>query len=175
MRPVQIGDFCLVPISGTVGKLIEFGQWLDGDGFTDYDHAEIYIGQESPEAPYGLTFAAYPDGAKTVPLPCLPERLPNALWSTDHFDIPAETRAAIVTNALALKGTPYSAFEYFLLAAHRLHFPIPLLKDLISSSKHMICSQLVDYVYMQSGVHLFSDNRWPGYVTPGDLAKLLGN
>ncbi len=46
--------------------------------------------------------------------------------------------------------------------------------DYVASSKHMICSQLVDFVYMQSGIHLFNDGRWPGYVTPADLASLLG-
>jgi hypothetical protein len=26
---------------------------------------------------------------------------------------------------------------------------------------------------LQLGVHLFSDGRWPGYVTPASLARLL--
>jgi hypothetical protein len=174
LQPVLVGDFCLVPIAGITGKLIQFGQLLNGDGFNSYEHAEIYIGQVGPDAPYGMTLAAYPNGARTVPLPAPPEQLTTALWSTGHFDISVEARNLIVKNAIDLIGTPYSPADYFALAAHRLHLPIPFLKKYISDSGHMICSQLVDFVYMKSGIHLFSDDRWPGYVTPGDLAKLLG-
>ena len=39
----------------------------------------------------------------------------------------------------------------------------------------MICSQLVDYCYLMAGVHLFNDGRWPGYVTPEDLANVIAD
>ena len=63
--------------------------------------------------------------------------------------------------------------DYFALALHRLGIPAPELKRYIGSSKHLICSQLVDLVYAEAGIHLFTDNRWPGYVTPADLANLI--
>jgi hypothetical protein len=34
------------------------------------------------------------------------------------------------------------------------------------------CAQLVDYVYLKAGVHLFDDGRDPGQVAPSDLRKL---
>ena len=171
---VQVGDFCCVPISGNVGKLISIGEWLDGSGFTDYDHAEIFVGMANVhEAPYGYTFGAYPGGASLVPLPCPPEALPGALWSTGHFGLDAAISYEIVQECLKLKGVPYSALDYFALVAHRLHMPGKALKNYIASTDHMICSQLVDYVYMLCGIHLFTDGRWPGYVTPADLAKLI--
>jgi hypothetical protein len=38
----------------------------------------------------------------------------------------------------------------------------------------MICGWWTDAAYLYGGdVHLFDDGRWPGYVKPGDLAKLL--
>jgi hypothetical protein len=172
---VQLGDFVLVPIPGTAGKLISFGEWLDGSGFTDYDHAEIYVGNPEGLAPskFGYTFGAYPGGAMAIPLATAPADIPDALWSCGMFYLTDEDRATIVKNALALTGTPYSAADYFALAAHRLHLPVPFLKKYVASSKHMICSQLVDYVYMESNIHLFNDGRWPGYVTPADLASVI--
>ncbi|MFD0528968.1 hypothetical protein ACFQ1I_21760 [Kitasatospora arboriphila] len=83
-------------------------------------------------------------------------------------------RAAVVAAARGYIGVPYSAADYFALGAHRLRLPVgPLIKGYVASSRHMICSQLVDQCYLDAGVHLFSDGRWPGYVTPADLAKLL--
>jgi hypothetical protein len=170
---VTPGDFCCIPISGSVGKLVSIGEWLDGSGFTDYDHAEIYVGMPDTAGPYGYTFGAYPGGAKLIALPCIPDGLPDALWSTGHISLTTGQRDAIVINSILLTGTPYSSLDYFALAAHRLRLPVPLLKNYIASTKHMICSQLVDYVYSGSGVHLFTDGRWPGFVTPADLAEVI--
>lgn len=171
---IQPGDFCCVPISGDVGHLISIGQWLDGNGFSDYDHAEIFIGEADTDGPYGYTIGAYPGGAAKVALPVEPEKLPNSIWSSEaNFDISDLQRNVIIAIAKDMIGTPYSALDYFALVTHRLHVPAIGLKSYISSSKHMICSQLVDYVYKQAGVQLFGDDRWPGYVTPGDLADLI--
>lgn len=170
------GDFCCVPVSGIVGKLISVGEWLNGDGFSKYDHAEIYVGNQVPDmspSKYGYTFGAYPGGATYTPLSCPPEKLPNALWSSGRIELTDAQRSKIVSTCHDLEGTPYSAADYFALAEHRFHLPIPLLKNYVASSKHQICSQIVDYIYMKAGKNLFSDNRWPGYVTPADLAHVL--
>lgn len=167
------GDFCCVPISGEIGLLISFGEWLNGDGFGDYDHAEIYIGEPDELAPYGYTIGAYPGGAAKIPLICPPEKLPHALWSTGAFDLTDDDRTAIVSNAKKMLKVPYSVLDYIALALHRLHIYVPFLKGYIRSTGHMICSQLVDYVYTVSGVLMFTDNRWPGYVTPAALADLI--
>jgi hypothetical protein len=172
---VQPGDFCCVPISGPVGKLISLGEWLDGSGFTRYDHAEIYVGMADANGQHGYTFGAYPGGATLVPLQQPAQQLSGALWSSGHILLTPDQRTLIVNNALALKGTPYSSLDYFAIAAHRFNLPLPLLKEYVASTKHMICSQLVDYVYMESGIHLFNDGRWPGYVTPANLAVVIEN
>jgi uncharacterized protein YycO len=161
----QPGDFAVIPISGPVGTLISIGEFLNGSGFGDYDHAEIYVGNNQ-------TMGAYPGGARLVDLPADQS---GWLWSTGHITLTGEERTWIVSQAVACKGVPYSSLDYFALAAHRFHIPAPQLKDYISDTKHMICSQLVDYCYMQAGVHLFTDNRWPGYVTPADLAKVINS
>jgi hypothetical protein len=161
------GDFCVLPISGQVGKLISFGEWLDGSGFGNYDHAEIYVGN-------GQTMGAYPgkEGAHLVPLPANQD---GWLWSTGHIRLSDAERGNIVANAMACQGIQYSALDYFALAAHRLHIPAPFLKTYIGSTKHLICSQLCDLCYDNAGVHLFNDERWPGYVTPADLAAVILN
>lgn len=162
---VQPGDFAVIPVSGPVGKLISIGEFLDGSGFGDYDHAEIYVGNNQ-------TLGAYPGGAALVDLP---QDQSGWLWSTGHITLTDAERTAIVANAMECKGIPYSSLDYFALAAHRLHIPAPLLKEYIASTKHLICSQLVDLCYNNAGVHLFNDNRWPGYVTPADLAAVINS
>jgi hypothetical protein len=160
------GDYACLPIGGPAGKLISLGEWLDGDGFGDYDHAEIYVGMQDAASPSGYTMGAYPGGARLVPF------TPGGKgWLWSHFDLTQEQRDKIVAAALSCKGIPYSAADYFALAAHRLHVPVPGLKDYIADSGHMICSQLVDWCYQQAPLQLFSDGRWPGYVTPMDLAN----
>jgi hypothetical protein len=70
-------------------------------------------------------------------------------------------------------GTPYSFLDYVAIAAHRFHLPIPGLKRFIASTRHEICSALVDEVYRRAGFALFSDARWPGYVVPAALWEAL--
>jgi hypothetical protein len=155
---------------GDAGELIRIGQYLNGDGFKNYEHAEVL-------ATTTQTMGAYPGGAALQNVPPL-DYQQGWLWSdkTIGVHLSQRQRDTIVQVALSLKGTPYSALDYFALVAHRLHVPGgPLLEDYISSSKHMICSQLVDYCYMLAGVHLFNDGRPTGYVTPEDLANVIAD
>ncbi|WP_030272755.1 hypothetical protein [Streptomyces sp. NRRL B-24484] len=159
------GDFAVVRMDGHVGRLIRFGQWLNGDGFADYEHAFVFVGE-------GQLVEAQPGGAELRPLSVYAGS--PARWSTGRYALTDAQRAAVVTAARWYIGVPYSAADYFALAAHRFRLPIgPLIKGYVASSRHMICSQLVDQCYLDAGVHLFSDGRWPGYVTPADLAELL--
>lgn len=173
MTPLP-GDFCVRSMGGDAGKLISLGEFLNGNGFSEYDHAEIFVGLPDSHAPYGYTMGAYPGGAHLVPLAYDQLNDGNGfLWSTGKIPLTDIQRAAIVKNALACQGIGYGWLDYFALAAHRLHIPVPGLREFIASSKTLICSQLVDHVDMLSGVHLFSDGRWPGYVTPASLAGFL--
>ena len=138
-----------------------------------YDHAEIYIGQPDANAPYGYTVGAYPGGARKIPLPCPPADLPGAVWSSGLIPLTAAQREAVTAWALAHIGTPYSFIDYLAIAAHGLRLPVPGLRAYIQATSHLICSQLVDADYAANGVHLFKDERWPGYVDPLDLADML--
>jgi len=165
---VKPGDFGLVHMGGQGGKWINIGQKVNsalrGDkSAADYQHAFVYAG-------YGNIVEAEPSGAKSNPF----HYGPDVLWSSRYIHLTDLDRMAITEAAHSYIGVGYSYLDYFAIAAHTLHLPhAPGLKSYVASSKHMICSQLVDQCYADAGVHLFTDGRWPGYVTPDALASLL--
>lgn len=159
------GDFEVVPVSGQGGKLIHIAQILSNTGRLNYEHARLYLGD-------GKAVEAQPGGARIVTI----SDDDGGLWSTDLIPLMTdEERSNIVALGWACVGTPYSIMDYFALAAYRFKIGplIPGLRAYVKTSKHMICSQLVDRCYNAAGIQLFTDNRWDGYVTPGDLADLL--
>ena len=172
MIPPQPGDVGLVSIKGAVGVLIRVGQWLNSDGFHDYQHAFVVVdGLEDVHSRFaeqsgiGLV-EAQPGGAILAPLSKYDGR------DVVYLRCPDQYRPAVAKAARELLGTPYSFLDYLSLAARRLHIPAPHLREYIRSSGHLICSQLADRAAMLGGWHLFSDGRWEGDVTPGDLYQL---
>lgn len=162
-RTPMPGDFGVTQIRGPVGKLIRFGQWLNGDGFSDYEHAFVYVGagwivEAMPGGAVKSRLSEY-DGQHIAWYPSLP---------VSRFDI--------IRNALGLVGTPYSFADYVALAAVRLRLPFAgLIRRYVANTRHMICSQLVDEAYRRAGVYLFTDGRAAQDVTPGDLYRLILN
>lgn len=159
----QPGDIGLTGITGPVGRLIQIGQWLNGDGFGPYEHAFIVL-------PEGQLIEAQPGGAIVAPLSKYDDRKVLYVAPADLTDA---QRKAICDCALKYRGVPYSFLDYLGLAAHRFHLPVPGLRRYIESTGHMICSQLADRAYLDAGRHLFADGRWPGYVTPMAIADDL--
>jgi hypothetical protein len=159
------GDLGLTQISGWGGKAIRLGQWLNGDGYADYEHTYVVTGTD-PDGTVWIV-EAMPGGAQHVGNWHDPAR-------TRYLVCPDEYREAVASIAVrqADRKVPYSALDYEALALHRFHVPAPGLRAYIESSGHQICSQLADYCAAKGGWHLFNDNRWPGYVTPGDLNRL---
>lgn len=155
-----VGTIGLASIAGDVGKGIEFGEWLNGEGFHVWEHAFLLL-------PGNKILEAEPGGAKIVD----GVHYDQVYWCTNIRKLlhPTITDSLIETTAEHLKGVPYSFLDYAALATHRLHVPGPWLKDYIESEKHMICSQLVDYAYELLGTQIFTDNRWTGFVTPASL------
>lgn len=158
----QPGDIGLTVISGW-GRLIRLGQWLNGDGFADFEHA--FVVTEVDDRGDAHIVEAMPGGAQHV-------RNWHPADRTVYLRCPEEHREAVAAAARGFVGVPYSVADYFALAAHRLHIPTPHLKRFVTQQHSMICSQLADAAAMEGGWHLFSDGRWPGYVTPGDLYAL---
>lgn len=164
MYKPQLGDIGLTSISGRVGEGIRFAQWLNGDGFADYEHAFTYVGSVD-DLGDGMIVEAMPGGALISPLTKYdPSRV---LW----LPCPPQYGDAVAAAALSFRGVPYSFADYSAIALHHFHIPAPHLKAYIASSGHQICSQLCDRAAEVGGWHIFDDGRWPGYVTPGDLYR----
>lgn len=154
-----VGDFGVVPIPGRMGRLIRLGQWLNGDGYADYEHAFVVVDDTR-------VVEARPSGAGYAPLGRL---------GAMYYMCPEDHRQAVATAAVSLIGRPYSWLDYFALAAVRFHLPLSasLMRKRIQASGELICSQLVDLAYQMGGVQLFDDGRDPGDVTPSDLYGLI--
>lgn len=158
------GDFFLAPIAGGVGLGIAFGQFLNGEGFRLYQHAGTYLGD-------GLTLEAMPGGAIIGDIDRYPAE--SLVWSTDIIGLSDIERRRIVSLARTYEGVPYSFLDYASIAALRFGYKPKVVRKYVASSGHMICSQMVDHLAMDAGVHYFEDGRFPGDVTPASLGMLL--
>jgi hypothetical protein len=157
------GDVGLTRIRGPIGKFIEVGQWINGNGFKDYEHAFLVLPDEQ-------LIEAEPGGARIAPLAQYEQcKVVYACPAT----LTDDQREVICAAAHRYVGVPYSFADYLAIAVHRFHIRVPRLRRYVATSRHMICSQLVDRIYLDAGVRLFTDNRWPGYVTPLALYELL--
>ena len=154
------GTIGLTKISGWGGRLISALQWLNGDG-SEWTHAFILLDD-------GTIFEADSSGSRIRPL--------DPRWRVRWVGPPLtdEQRSAVVAAAREHVDIGYNWTTYFYLAAYRLRLPLltKILRDRVSNSRRLICSQAVDHIYLQAGVHLFNDGRLPFDVTPGDLARL---
>jgi hypothetical protein len=150
------GDIGLTQIQGRVGRMIQVGQFLNGDGWSNTQHAFVVIEGN------GL-IEAEPNGARYGSIFDYRDRTVVYLRCPDEF------REAVAYEATQLIGIGYSYADYFALAAHRFGAKTPKLQRYIENSGHMICSQMADTAAARGDWHLFTDGRWPGDVTPGDL------
>lgn len=164
LRPGTIG---LTQIHGKVGLGIRIGQYLNGNGFENYEHAFVYLGG-------GKILEAEPGGARITYLSEYAND--EVYWCTNIYNLLAPqwpfgpARVLIPQWAGMYDGVPYSFLDYDALLIHRLHVNVPGLQNFIANSGHMICSQLCDdYYRTKLKTKIFTDGRWDGYVTPGAL------
>lgn len=156
------GDIGLVRIKGPAGWAIQLCELLY-DGNWRQSHAFIYLGNDEViEAEPGG------DGVRIANISEYDGR--TILWSTREInDI---MREMIVTTAREYLHTPYKWRDYFALAAWRFHIRFGFIRRIIEDNSRLICSQYVDLVWEKCGEHIKTDYSIPGYVTPGDLARL---
>lgn len=139
---------------------------------SDWDHAVMCtrIGVQ------GTVYIAEAQPGGAVEVPWHYDARPH-LWSSGIIDMPEAAGAQAIRYTQpgfwGKAGVPYSAADYLAIAAHSLHVPVPGLQEFIKTSGHMICSQLCDRAANQAGKHLFTDDRWDGFVKPSDLGLLL--
>lgn len=173
----QNGWIGLTRIPGGAGSLIRALQFLNGDGFSEYEHAFMVssVGDLFPTGVPGgagrgtvWVVEAEPGGAVQRPLHYDPASIAWIRPPDEQTGLLAAREAV----KLADRHIGYSFLDYEALALHKFHIPAPGLRSFIEDSGHMICSQLVDHAAMMAGWNLFSDGRWEGYVTPGALWKI---
>lgn len=160
-----LGSIGLVRVEGITGELIRIGQWLNGDGFEDYEHAFILVDGGDPGP--AQVIEAEPGGVRRVPLSEYSGR--DVLW----LPCPPELGAGVVSAAEAYLDVPYSYADYFAIAAHRLMLdPVHLFPHVVDGTHHVMCSQLTAACARKSGWPLMQQHQWDGYTTPADLYRL---
>ncbi|GGM12959.1 hypothetical protein [Nakamurella endophytica] len=179
------GDFCLVHATGRLrdrwmGALV---QWVTD---SPCEHAAVYVGHvDGYDKPQCVE--ARPGGAGFIDADHYTGR---ALWSGGRLPahlIPTDAqRQAIVAAALAKVGTPYGVLDIVAigLAQRRLGSRVDARRAIaeqpwwvrrLMRTDRLICSELIDLVYEEAGVHLFTDGRPHQLVAPSDLWVLLGS
>ena len=154
----QPGDFFLVSIHSRAAIGIGIGQALTGD-WSRFWHAGI-VGYN------GEAYAAHPGG---VTVGSLEEVMADRPLAFSHFQLTFDEQAAVIAAAQSYLGRPYSFLMYLSIALLTFHVRPKWLLEYVKSTGHFICSQYVDQCYLDAGIHLFNDGRFPGDVTPGDL------
>ena len=175
---LQVGDVGFYTIAGRVGGFVSFGQWLidavaliqgkntEGSWFT---HAFLVI-QENGES--RQIIEAMPGGARLVWLRGSDRT--GYGYGYARLGLTEGQRGRILSEALALEGTPYSFLDYLSIALLHLGLPRKFTAKRVADSGHMICSQLVDFVLCRVGMKLFADGRVSQDVTPGALFRKAG-
>jgi hypothetical protein len=163
------GDVGFYTIAGRVGGFVSIGQALLRDECW-FTHA--FIVGERYENGTAMIVEAMPHGARRVGLVGTDRCGPGYGWA--RLPLTLGQRASVSEYANATIGTPYSFLDYLSLSLLHLGLPRKLTAGRVTSSGHMICSQLVDYVLCRAGFHLFADGRLSQDVTPGALFRRAG-
>lgn len=167
MSEMLPGDFYLTRIGGGTGVFITLAQWAIGD-LSRYSHAGIYLGDCYGDGHHYVA-EAMPGGLQINKL----DKYHGKELVHSRFELTPDQRNLIVALALAKEGTPYSYLGYLYVGLSAFKHCPQWVKDQVSSSDALFCSQFVDWCYSEAGVKLFDDDRIYLDVTPGDLARLV--
>jgi hypothetical protein len=164
------GDIGFTTIPGRVGAGVALGQAMIRDECW-FTHAYL-VYDVWPDQDAAVLVEAMPRGARTVPMRSTTRIGPG--FGYVRLPLTLDQRASMRAYALDLVGTPYSFLDYLSIALLHLHLPRRLVAARVTSSRHLICSQLVDQALTDAGYHLFADGRLPRDVTPGALFRQAG-
>lgn len=129
--------------------MIRVGQWLCGDGFTQWEHAVICIDRD------GRIVEAEASGARVSNLAEYDDGRP-LLWSAGRITLSHAERTRIVAAAISYIGTPYSFIDYAAIGLHTrgvikdalrryiaatCHQSAPNWRTGVTSMQESICSQ----------------------------------
>ena len=169
------GDFGFATIPGGLGGWVNLGQAVlhDSCRFTHVFVVVYPVGH--PGFRDGLIQEAMPGGMCVRPLA---DRIapgyayaPMDLTEGQRDRVPEVARTFMPDLGDDARGPGYSFGTYLALglAQYRAtRWSTPGLKRLIDKHGRLICSQHADEFARRLGLHLFTDGRWRGDVTPGD-------
>lgn len=152
----RLGEFFVVRTDDLAGAAIR------AVTHSTVNHAGVYVG-------HGMIVEAQPGGA------CL---TPASVYRDATWSGPGITQGQghlIAQQARSHIGDPYSWVDCACIGLTDLlgwHVP-GAVRDRLENPHRNMCSQLVDRAYADAGVHLFTDGRIPGDVSPEDLRALI--
>lgn len=194
LRP---GDVIFPTITGYAGALVGAGQIILGDATPSewrVRHVAMvvegsYVAGPILPARNPRIVQAMPHGAEEVELtpvaldsgfPILRPMYRIAVVGSGTDDDPFTEGHQWREAARAARryvGVPYSFADYLAIAGRHLLAIKPTdrtpLDRYVTTSKRMICSQLVDQALADAGYHVFDDGRIPQDVTPAALYRQL--
>jgi hypothetical protein len=157
-------------------RLIWAGQLMLGD--PTYPHHVAVVVENSTGWP--KIVQAMPHGAEEIVIGEEHATSDYVYLRPDYFqDDPAQgpdlrvRREAVAHAARAYVGVPYSFADYAAIAGWHFGIKNGPIRRYVTTSKHMICSQLADQALSDAGFHVFDDGRLPQDVTPGALFRKL--
>jgi hypothetical protein len=156
--------------------LILLGQTILGQpGYPHHVAVVTQAGDSDPTyfEPYGPSIVqAMPSGAEEI-------EIGQKHWTKDYIYLrPAYgidgfgnqwIGDAVAHHARKYIGTPYSFLDYVALTGWHMRIRNGPIHNFVTSSGHMICSQLADQAMSDAGYHVFNDGRLPQDVTPSSL------
>lgn len=174
------GMFFLSVIPGMVGRAASAAQAFARGGSL-WTHAGIYVGdgQIVQAEPGGVRLRSLPDKLAADPLLWSDAPIQRHLATLglrpggSQGDDEVVLRQRVVDAAHALVSSPYAWLDYLTIAGAEWRVPgWERLRGRVDKAGALLCSSLVDRAYAEADIHLFTDKRPVGQVTPGDLARL---
>lgn len=166
-------------IPGIGGKLIALGEKINDKSVTWEDAKKVqHVGVVTevlsiPEQAWLVQ--AMPSGAEEVEAG-LNYWNPSCVYVRPGYKS-EYTPPRVAQFARSYIGVPYSFLDYVAIAGRHVLALKPTQRTLfdryVSSTKHMICSQLADQALSDAGFHVFDDGRIPQDVTPAALYSAL--
>lgn len=150
----SIGDFFTVQRNTPVGWLIQLVTK------SHQSHAGVICGED------GRILEAEWRGARFNYI----HRYPNA--KIHHVEMKDYQQQVFSAACQAAEGIPYGFLDIISIGLLQYGVKPAWLRNRVKKQSNAICSQLVDRLEWQAGVHLFNDGRIEQDVTPGDLDKL---
>ncbi len=173
MEKLRPGDIMFSNTAGAVGVFITFAQWLltkTEPGEFDIDHVGVVV---SGGADWPRIVQAEPKGAECVSLDPAKHWTGHQIYVRPDYSFPLDQAERTAMAAMDYVGTPYSFADYAAILGLHSGIKNGPIRRYVTSSKHMICSQLADQALSDAGLHVFTDGRLPQDVMPVELFRAL--